>query len=382
MGLFGRGFVAGAVEPFLDEVKAGRKKEQTATATTLSLLENITLPALSEAEAKVKSLGVVTDNLSALGMDKDKIMSLIDKSPDALETVYDNIMKENKRLVDKNKSPLSITEINGFVQDANDLARFDGVDVNTYLKERFAPTIKSQTDSLPKESLTDTLFGWNSEKMSNKALSEIVFRETESGKVTALDLKRLTRTGQNYGYTADPTIDAAKITVDYPLLSRRLNKTNSELAQESLAGQFLNAYVNLSNLADNTGAYGNTFDHPMFDYLVSLSSKTTQKDKNEDAYNKLEGLRGTVNETVNGLPRGTGKEMQMNAIMGSVAEILYVPEFSNPEQAKLYLNVFKSMANRENAFRRDATLRVNTGTSAGIVEMRIDEIDPDFFEQY
>lgn len=380
MGLFGKGFIAGAVKPFLEEIKEGKKREETATATTLSLLENITLPEISDAENKVKALGIITDNLASLGMDKETIMSLIDKSPDALETVYTSIMEKNQELTDKNKSPLNPREINGFVEDANDLARFDGVDVNTYLKQRFAPPIKSQTDSLPRESLTDALFGWDSEKMSNKELSKIVFRETETGKVTALDLKRLTRTGQNYGYTEDPTVDASKITVDYPLLSKRLNKTSAELAQESLTTQFLNAYATLPSTITDTGAYNKTFVHPMFDYLLSTSTKTTQIEKEEDAYNKLENLRSSVAQTLEYLPRGTPQAVRMDAVLGEVKEVLYRYEFDNMEQAQLYLNMFKSMGNTENAFRRDATLRVNRGN--GIVDVFISEIDPEFFASY
>jgi len=391
MGLFGRGFIAGAVEPFLDEVKRGKDRADTATATTVGILQDVTLPSIVDAENKADEYYAIAKNLNGLGLDKENIMAVIDRGPDAIKELYTNINKINKERLDKGLI-LEKAALNKMVRDTRQFSEYDSKQRNTslkdYIKKKYTPNIdKIASSPNPDVTFLDTLFGWDSEAASNKELDKIIFRETVDAdgnpiKITALDLKRLTRTGDQYGYNPEDA-SGDQVTIDYAPIMEGLVASDREKIITTLSTKALSE---LPSVKPRSAAVGNTFEkyenNAVYQYFLARNYQTHDEatalriDDPTSSIKQLNDFKAEI-EDIDRVYET--KNEKIDAMQSLTNRILYSEAnsengFPNETIAKAFLNMFRTAPNIYSAFNADDTVRVNG------VDMNVATLAPYLFE--
>lgn len=381
MALFGRGFIAGAVEPFLGEVQRGKDRADTATATTVGILQDVTLPSIVDAETKADEYYAIAKNLEGLGLEPKRIKAVIDRGPDAIKELYTNINKINEKRLATGLI-LEPSALNRMVEDTLAFSEYDSnTSLKDFINKKYTPAItKLASASNPDVTFLDTLFGWDSEAASNRELDKIVFRETldDEGKpikITALDLKRLTRTGEQYGYNPEDA-KGDQITIDYAPIMEGLVPSDREKILTTLSTKALSELPEVKMRTNNLRkpTYRLYEENAIYQYFLAKNEETHTDDgtgspvsiKELDDYkNAIISIR--KNEAFSGVKeRAAALQNLTNTLLYSQATS--ANGFPDEPTAIAFLNMFRTVPNIYNAFNADNTIRIN-GDDISIYEL-------------
>ena len=376
------GFWSGVNEAIQSEVDAGRERVKTGIQATVDTIQDFTLKDINEAETKADLYGQYAKDLHALGLSTENIKKVILKGPDAIAEIHKNIMDIRKKRVDAGLI-LEKSALNAIVESTLDFAKYENIPLEDFIKQKYTPAIKKlSTAKNPEVTFLDNLFGWDVEASANKELDKIVFRETidEDGKpikITALDLKRLTRTGDDYGYDPDEA-RGDKVTIDYSPIMEGLVPSDREKILTTLSTKVLSELPQVQTRQSpirGKSSYKLYEENAIYQYFLAKNEETHTDDGTGSpvSIKELNDYRNAIIKINKNTAAYSSIKQKAAALQNLTNTLLYSQAtsangFPDEPTAIAFLNMFRGVPNIYSAFNADDTLRIN-GVETSIYEL-------------